>query len=154
VKISDILDPSMVLGGLSGSTKDEVLGQLAEHLSKHPRVAVPVETIHAALLNRERLGSTGVGDGVAIPHAKIPGLTELVACFARAAEGVPFDAIDQKPVRLLFVLLVPENSAGAHLKALARISRLLRSPEFRGSLLHIPTAATIYEAFVTEDAKH
>jgi nitrogen PTS system EIIA component len=154
VKISDILDPAMVIANVGGSTKDEVLGRLAEHLSSHPKVGVGAETIHTALLNRERLGSTGVGDGVAIPHAKIPGLGELVACFGRSSVGVPFEAIDHKPVRLLFVLLVPENSAGVHLKALARISRLLRSGDFRGSLLHFVDGPSIYSAFVAEDSKH
>jgi PTS system nitrogen regulatory IIA component len=95
-----------------------------------------------------------VGESVAIPHAKIPGLSSLVAAFGRSKKGVPFDAIDGQPVRLVFVLLVPENSAGTHLKALARIARLLKSAGFRDRLLNLPDGPAIYNAFLEEDAKY
>ena len=98
------------------------------------------------------MGSTGVGEGVAIPHTKLPGLTSLVAAFGRSKKGIAFDAIDNQPVRLVFVLLVPEDSAGAHLKALARISRLLKDNDFRRSLLDGTDRESLYEAFVARDA--
>lgn len=153
MRISDVLHDSMVIADASASSKEELLRTLAERLSQHGDVHAGAAAIHEGLMNRERLGSTGVGGGVAIPHAKIPGLGRLVACFARAPRGVAFDAIDRQPARLIFVLLVPENSAGAHLKALARISRLLRNEDFRQTLLDKTEAAAIYQAFLAEDAK-
>lgn len=156
MKITDILHPPLVMIDITSTDKDDVLRSVAAHLSRNaPTLAHedPAEILDA-LRSRERLGSTGVGEGVAIPHAKIPGLTELVACFGRIPKGVSFDAIDQQPVKLVFVLLVPENSAGAHLKALARISRLLKNPAFRQRLLSLPTREAVYQAFVDEDAQY
>ena len=155
MRISDILKEPLIVPNLSAHDKSGVLREMANHLTAHVSgVAVTADDIATALVTREQLGSTGVGEGVAIPHAKIPGIASLIACFGRAPEGVPFDAIDYQPVRLIFVLLVPENSAGAHLKALARISRLLKSSEFRQRLLNIDGSATMYTAFVEEDAKN
>jgi len=155
VKISEILTQEMVVPTLAATDKDGVIREMAAHLcERNKTLGVPEELVVKALLERERLGSTGVGEGVAIPHAKIPGLATLVAAFGRAPHGVPFDAIDQQPVRLICVLLVPENSAGAHLKALARISRLLKHGVFRGELLALPNAEAIFRAFLEEDAKY
>jgi len=155
VKIGEILTETMVLAQLSAADKEGVLTELASHLHAHAAdVPGGAQDVLRALIDRERLGSTGVGEGVAIPHAKIPGLNRLVACFGRAIQGIAFDSIDQQPVRLFFVLLVPENSAGAHLKALARISRLLKDSSFRKTLLEFPDQAAIYNGFLEEDDKY
>ena len=155
MKICDILKQPLIVANLHATDKEGILREMAHHLSQNATdVNAKAEDVLGALVTRERLGSTGVGEGVAIPHAKIPGLRALVACFGRAPQGVPFDAIDYQPVRLIFVLLVPENSAGAHLKALARISRLLKNPDFRERLLHLPDRDALYQAFVQEDDKH
>ena len=155
MRISDILQEPLIVPTLHALDKPGVLREMAGHLTAHVAgVAVSADDIAHALVTREQLGSTGVGEGVAIPHAKIPGIANLIACFGRAPQGVPFDAIDYQPVRLIFVLLVPENSAGAHLKALARISRLLKNSEFRERLLTISESAPIFSAFVEEDAKN
>jgi len=155
VKISDILQEPMVIAELAALDKEALLDEMAQHLCRNvDGLQGSKESVRAALLGRERLGSTGVGEGVAIPHAKIPGLRALTAGFARSHPGVPFDAVDQQPVRLVFVLLVPENSAGAHLKALARIARLLKNPAFRDRLMSLSDAHAIYEAFLEEDAKY
>lgn len=154
MRISDVLSESMVMADATASGKEEILRSLALLLSEHPDVNISAQVIAEGLLNRERLGSTGVGGGVAIPHAKIAGLQRLVAAFARVSQGVEFDAIDRQPARLIFVLLVPENSAGAHLKALARISRLLKSDEFRQNLLEQDDRSSLFQTFVIEDAKH
>ena len=155
MKISDILKQPLIVADLHAADKEGVLRELTHHLvSNAPDVRASADEVLAALVNRERLGSTGVGEGVAIPHAKIPGLKNLVACFGRTVQGVPFDAIDYQPVRLIFVLLVPENSAGAHLKALARISRLLKNSEFRDRLLELQEPGALYRTFVEEDEKH
>lgn len=155
MKIGEILTQEMVIPALTARDKEGVIREMALHLCQDNKALnLPQDSVVKALLERERLGSTGVGEGVAIPHAKIPGLASLVAAFGRAAHGVPFDAIDQQPVKLVCVLLVPENSAGAHLKALARISRLLKHGGFRSQLLELPTREAIFRAFVEEDAKY
>ena len=154
MKISDILSEELIVPTLQSSGKEEALRELSDHICRYRHdISASASDILSALSNRERLGSTGVGEGVAIPHAKLPGLKSLVACFGRAPHGVAFDAMDQQPVHLLFVLLVPENSAGAHLKALARISRLLKDGHFRSKLMTLPDHDALYQAFLHEDAK-
>ena len=105
------------------------------------------------LLDREKLGSTGVGDGVAIPHGKLPGLPALVAVFGRSRQGVEYRAADGKPARLFFALFAPENSAGAHLKALSRVSRVFRLPAFREAIMAAPTAEEIHRLILAEDGQ-
>jgi nitrogen PTS system EIIA component len=105
------------------------------------------------LREREKLGSTGIGEGVAIPHGKHAGLTQLLAAFGVSREGVDFEAIDGKPTHLFFALVAPENSAGVHLKALARISRLFKNPRFRAAILEAGSAADIHALIVQEDAR-
>ena len=106
------------------------------------------------LLDREKLGSTGIGEGVAIPHGKMPGLPGLVASFGRSTAGVDFRAIDGRPTHLFFTLFAPENSAGAHLKALARISRIFKNPSFRDAILKAASADEVYRLIEVEDAKY
>ena len=155
MKIADILQPSMIVPELAARDKEALVKELSQLLCRGvDGLKGAADAVYKALIARERLGSTGVGESVAIPHAKIPGLTNLTAAFGRSQAGIPFDAIDSQPVRLVFVLLVPENSAGAHLKALARIARLLKSPSFRDRLLSLPDAASVYDAFLEEDAKY
>lgn len=158
MKISDILKETLIVPALNVQDKEGVLREmsacLAQHLGANVGADIDSTTIRQALLAREQLGSTGVGEGVAIPHAKIPHLGELVACFGRAPLGVAFDAIDYQPVHLIFVLLVPENSAGAHLKALARISRLLKNSDFRQQLLDLEDQGALFNAFVREDDRN
>ena len=155
MKISDILTPAGVVSQLVGGDKEAVLAEMATHLSLNlPNLNLDSATILKALVAREGLGSTGVGEGVAIPHAKLAGIGHPMAGFGRQPTGVAFDAIDLRPVHLIFVLLVPEHSAGAHLKALARVSRLLKSAPFRASLLAAGDATAIYDAFLGEDAQY
>ena len=104
------------------------------------------------LRDREELQSTGIGDGVAIPHGKLPGLDRLLASFARSP-GVEFAAIDGQPTRLFFLLVVPEHSGGQHLKALARISRFLRDESFREKLIAAVGLDEVFAAIEEEDAK-
>jgi nitrogen PTS system EIIA component len=145
----------MIIPELIAVDKELLIKELAQYLCRSEDVRRGgSDAVFKALMARERLGSTGVGESVAIPHAKIAGLSSLIAAFGRSKSGVVFDAIDGQPVRLVFVLLVPENSAGTHLKALARIARLLKSASFRERLLNLPDAAAIYNAFLEEDAKY
>lgn len=148
MKLTHYLKPEQILLNLSGPTKEEGLRLIARSLASNPiSSTIGEEVIYEALNARENLGSTGIGDGIAIPHAKLPHIDSMVACFARSQAGIDFDAIDKEPVKLFFALLVPDNSAGLHLKALARISRLLKSEGFRESLLKMETSDEIYRAF-------
>jgi PTS system nitrogen regulatory IIA component len=100
------------------------------------------------------LNSTALGDGVAIPHGKLPGVRRVIAAFARSKAGVDFQSLDGKPTHLFFLLVAPEDSAGAHLKALARISRLLKDPSFRSRLLEAPDAKALWATIRDEDARY
>jgi PTS system nitrogen regulatory IIA component len=106
------------------------------------------------LVDREALASTAIGEGVAIPHGKLPAVTEIVACLGRVPAGVDFDAMDKQPTYLFFVLVAPESSTGAHLKALARISRVFKDASFRRRLLDAPDADAMYAVIAEEDAKY
>jgi nitrogen PTS system EIIA component len=154
VKLSDILVEAHVIAELEATDKPGVLQEIAGHLVRQrPELGLDLTQVLAALIDRERTGSTGVGQGVAIPHARIPNLPQLYSVFARSKAGLAFDAIDQQPVSLFFLLLVPESAAGVHLKALSRIARLLKNDDFRRQLLDLPDAKALYRALVDEDAK-
>ncbi|MGC4121060.1 MAG: PTS sugar transporter subunit IIA [Myxococcales bacterium] len=152
MKITEFLHPDSVIGALAAKDKPGVMRELCAALAKRVST-VPAEKLTEVLLDRERLSSTGIGDGVAIPHGKLAGLPGLVAAFGVSREGLDFDAIDGKPTHLFFALLAPENSAGVHLKALARISRLFKNPVFRKSIVDAADAKAVYDLIATEDAK-
>jgi PTS system nitrogen regulatory IIA component len=149
VKIQDFLKPQAVLADLAGRSAAEVLAELCRPVAQAH--GLDAARLVQVLLEREKLGSTGVGDGVAIPHGKLPGLPALVATFGRSGQGVEFRAADGKPARLFFALFAPENSAGAHLKALSRVSRIFRLPAFREAILAAPSAEEIYRLILAED---
>jgi PTS system nitrogen regulatory IIA component len=134
MKLMEMLKGEFILEDLKARNKHDVLAELATVFAKE-RPRVDADAMLQVLLERERLGSTGIGDGIAIPHGKLPGLDEMLLSFGRSVEGIGFDAMDGKPVHLFFLLMAPENSAGLHLKVLAMISRMLKDPAFRGSLL-------------------
>jgi PTS system nitrogen regulatory IIA component len=150
MKIVDFLRPDSVLADLAGQTAAEVLAELCRPLAAAH--GLDAGRLLQALLEREKLGSTSVGEGVAIPHGRLPGLPVLIAAFGRSP-GVDFKAVDGKPVRLFLVLFAPENAAGAHVKVLARVSRLFRLPAFRETILAAPDAAAIHRLIEEEDAK-
>ncbi len=155
MKLSDFLSPERVLANIHAKTKKDALREISEFVSTVEQDDVLTSKhLCNAILDREELGSTGIGDGVAIPHAKIHGLKDLCACFARSQEGVNFEAIDSEPVRLIFMLLVPENSAGIHLKALARISRVLKERDFREQLIAAKDSQELYDAFIRQDNRN
>ena len=152
MKLEDILKPSLVIDSLEADTKAALLAEMAEHICKHiPTIQTPSSIIQDYLQQRENLGSTGIGQGIAIPHTKVPGLNDLIACFGRSQVGIDYGAIDGQNVQLVFMLLIPENSAGTHLKALARISRILKDDPFRNSLLELEDASSIYAAFLERE---
>lgn len=122
--ISELITTDGVIARLSASSKKQALQELAKRAAS--LTGLPDRAIFDILLERERLGTTGVGNGIAIPHGKLPGLDRLYGVFARLATPIQFEAIDEQPVDLIFVLLAPQCAGADHLKALARISRLLR----------------------------
>jgi PTS system nitrogen regulatory IIA component len=151
MKIMDIIDIDLINADLKARNKREVLGELAGMVAK--KEGMDVGTLVPVLEEREKLGSTGIGDGIAIPHGKLRGLKKLVASFGRSEKGVDFESIDGKPAHLFFLLMAPENTAGMHLKALARISRLLKDTKFRGRLMESKTIQEVYRALQEEDEK-
>ncbi|HZS35197.1 MAG TPA: PTS sugar transporter subunit IIA [Polyangia bacterium] len=153
MKIVDFVRPELIVADLSAHDKGEVIKELANHLAAHVS-GVDREALARVLIERERLASTAIGEGVAIPHGKLDAVGKLVACVGRAPSGIDFDSMDGRPTHLFFVLVAPENSTGVHLKALARISRLFKDPEFRTRLMQSKDAAEIFRVISDEDAKY
>lgn len=153
MKILDILDEESIVSELKAKTKKEVVEEMAKIVVKKDE-GVDHAMLVQVLLEREKLGSTGIGDGIAIPHGKLPSIGGILAVFARSLDGIDFDSMDGRPANLFFLLVAPENSAGEHLKALARISRLMKSPKFRSDLMEAKSREEIYRVFADEDAKY
>ena len=152
MKITNILRVESILPELISKDKDGAIRELAEAVTRS-EPSIPVDTLSEVLAEREKLGSTGIGSGVAIPHGKLPNLDRIVAAFGRSRPGIDFDSQDGEPAHLFFVLVAPENTAGLHLKALAKLSRLLKDPHFRQKLLDVDGAQAIYQAIAEEDEK-
>ncbi len=152
MKIRQILAKECIKANLQATNKEGVLAELAALLAEaNPHLSR--DKIIEVLMEREKLGSTGIGNGVAIPHGKLSGIDQIVTAFGRSLEGISFDSQDGKPAHLFFVLLAPENAASLHLKALARLSRLLKDVGFRNKLIEAKMSDEIYQEIVTEDEK-
>jgi len=153
MKIVDLIARDMIVPALAAVDKRPILEELAAHVaSRHPRI--DRATLTKVLVDRESLASTAIGEGVAIPHGKLAAVSDIIACLGRAPAGVDFDSMDKQPTYLFFVLVAPESSTGAHLKALARISRVFKDPAFRKRLLEAPDADAMYRVIAEEDAKY
>jgi PTS system nitrogen regulatory IIA component len=146
----DFLDPQAVLPALRVSGKKPVLQEMSSQAARLTGLAE--NAIYEALLQRERLGSTGIGEGVAIPHGKLPGLTRIFGLMARLEKPIDFEALDGQPVDVLFLLLAPEGAGADHLKALARVARVLREPGLIERVRATRDAAALY-AIMTEMPK-
>src|SRR5207249_11054635 len=144
------LDPAAVTVDLTAVTKKGVLEELVALLARNGKVKDSQATVEI-LLEREKLGSTGIGQGIAIPHAKTDQTAQVTAAFGLSRKGVQFDALDGEPVYIFFLLVAPPDAAGLHLKALARISRLLKDKFFRQALRETKTAAEILKLIKEED---
>lgn len=153
MKIVDLIRREMLLPSLSSTEKTGIIKELAAHLAAN-HATIDREELTRVLIEREGLASTAIGEGVAIPHGKLPVVHEIVACLGRVRRGVDFDSMDGQPTYLFFVLVAPETSTGAHLKALARISRVFKNPEFRRRLLSADDADEMYQVIAEEDAKY
>jgi nitrogen PTS system EIIA component len=152
MRVIDILAEDLVIPQLRSASKTEVLHELAQHLAAQ-RADINAEHLVSVLLDRERLGTTAIGEGIAIPHGKLPGLKNVVAVFGRSPQGIDCQSLDGLPTRLFFLLVAPEEAAGVHLKALARVSRLLKDKAFRERLMQGTNQATLYQVICEEDAR-
>lgn len=150
--LGDLIAPQSIVASLRAKTKKQALHELSERAAK--LTGLDVREILDTLMQRERLGSTGVGRGIAIPHGRVPNLDRIVCVFARLQEPIPFDSLDDEPVDLIFLLLAPEHAGADHLKALARISRLLRNHASIEKLRGANDRAALYAVLTEPAASH
>jgi len=150
MKFSEIIDENHIIQELKAKDKRGVLEELAEVLCNH-EPSVDKAALVKVLVERERLGSTGIGDGVAVPHGKLPGVKYPIVIFGRSKQGLDFDSMDGQPAHLIFLLVAPENSSSIHLQALAKIAKILKNNAFRKKLMEARTKEEIYRAIVQSD---
>jgi PTS system nitrogen regulatory IIA component len=148
--IADLISPEGVMVPLKVTSKKQALQAMARKATEI--TGLEERTVFDVLLERERLGTTGVGNGIAIPHGRLPGLTTMHGVFARLARPINFDAIDEQPVDLIFLLLAPESAGADHLKALARVSRLLRDRGMCEKLRGAETPEAMYGLLISNRA--
>lgn len=152
MKIIDFLSAQTVIPTLTSREKNAVLKEMAYWLASQHR-QLDGQRVLEVLLEREKISTTAIGEGVAIPHGKLPGVERVLGVFARSPEGVDFASLDGEPTHLFFTLIAPEDAAADHLKALARISRLLKDVAFRSRLMQGQTSQEIFDTIAEEDQK-
>ena len=153
MKIMDYLNKEWVIPDLQGTDKRSILKELSSVLVKPCQVG-SAEELFQVLLDREKLGSTGIGEVVAIPHGRLKKLKSFFICFGRSLKGVDFDSIDGKRSQLFFLVMAPDNSAVENLKLLSRIVTLLKESSFKKRLLEAPTQEELFQALSAEDEKY
>jgi PTS system nitrogen regulatory IIA component len=153
MKIMDYLNEEWIIPDLQGTDKPSVLKELSSVLVKPCRVT-SVEELLQVLLDREKLESTGIGEGIAIPHGRLKKLKRFFISFGRSLKGVDFDSIDRKPSQLFFLVMAPENSAVNNLKLLGRIVTLLKEPSFKRRLMEAPSQKELFQVHSEEDEKY
>jgi nitrogen PTS system EIIA component len=156
MKVVDFLSPDAIIPALTGATKADVLAEMATFFAERQAAqnVIDAQALRFILEERELLASTAIGDGIAIPHGKLDNIDRLIGVLGRSVAGLAFDSIDGRPTHIVFLLVAPSNSAGLHLKALARLSRLFRDADFRQRLLAAADSATMYRTIAEEDAKY
>jgi len=150
MKLSEILEENYIIPDLKAIDKKGVLEELSDAIISHDP-SLDKSSLVKVLLDRERLGSTGIGDGVAIPHGKFHGISHPIISFGRSREGLDFESMDGEPAFLFFLLVAPEDSASVHLKALAKIARILKNSSFRKILMEAPTRKELYQTIIQND---
>lgn len=153
MKISDILEEKLVVTNLPGNSKETIINAMVDIVGQSSKV-LDKEKVRNAVFEREKIMSTGVGNGFAIPHGKTDAVSDIVASFGITAEPINYQALDEKPVRLVFLLVGKDNLVGPHIKLLSRISRLMNKEEFRSKLLGLQTPREVIEAFKQEEATY
>jgi fructose-specific phosphotransferase system IIA component len=153
MKICEILKVEKIIPSMKCTNKEEAISELIDLFKNDDRVK-DTESIKNSVLEREKIMSTGVGKGFAIPHAKTNSVNEIIAAFGKIDNPIDFQALDDQPVNLIFLLVGKENLVGPHIKLLSRISRMMNLEEFRESLAKATTAQEIYELFETEEKQY
>jgi len=154
MQLADILTPERVVGHVQAGSKKRALETLSEILADHSSLGVPAGEIFDSLLARERLGTTAIDHGVAIPHGRLKDSSETVGAFVQLESGIDCDAMDRQSVRLLFALLVPEKSTEEHLQLLARLAEMFSDAELREKLRSAPDSRTLYNLLLEWDRQH
>jgi nitrogen PTS system EIIA component len=150
MKLSEILAIENIIPELKAKDKKGVLGELAEVIANYD-ANIDKGMLVKVLIEREHLGSTGIGDGVAIPHGKLSTVKQPIVSFGRSKKGLDFDSMDGQPAFLFFLLLAPENSSGVHLQVLTKIARILKSSTFRKELMQVNSREEIYQTIIQTD---
>jgi PTS system fructose-specific IIC component len=153
MKISEILEEKLVVTNLQGNSKEDIINAMV-NLVGHSNKVIDKERVRNAIFEREKIMSTGVGNGFAIPHGKTDAVSEIVAAFGITAEPINYQSLDEKPVRLVFLLVGRDNLVGPHIKLLSRISRLMNKEEFRNKLLGLQTPKEVIDTFKQEEASY
>ncbi|OIP63573.1 MAG: PTS fructose transporter subunit IIA [Nitrospirae bacterium CG_4_9_14_3_um_filter_53_35] len=153
MKLTDLLEQSLMIPDLKGQNKKDVLKEFASLLYDQKKIRDRDEFLEV-ILGRETLSSTGIGEGIAIPHGRLKDLDRLILAFGLSLKGIDFDAMDGKPVHLFFVLTAPDAAPVDHLKTLARISKILKNRSFRKRLLKARTREELYDLIRAEDEKY
>ena len=153
MKIEEILKKESVIADLLADNKIDVIKEMIYRLKENNFIKNE-EALFNTLMEREKLGSTGIGENVAIPHGKSNETTEIITVLARSIKGIEFESLDQKPVHFICMVIAPANSTGQHLKALARISRLFKNQGLREGILQAENPDVIYSIITNEDSKY
>ncbi|MBK7228834.1 MAG: PTS sugar transporter subunit IIA [Ignavibacteriales bacterium] len=152
MKVSELLKPEFVIPELKGETKEDIINELIDLFKNDPRIE-DIEKVRSSVLDREKVMSTGVGKGFAIPHGKTNAVKEIVGAFGKIKEGIDYDALDGNPVHLVFLLVGKDNLISTHIKLLSRISRLMNKDDFRHRLTEANSSDEIVKLF-TEEEEH
>ncbi|HVO75135.1 MAG TPA: PTS sugar transporter subunit IIA [Ignavibacteriaceae bacterium] len=153
MKLVDLISKQNVIADLQGSTKEDVINELVDLFKNDPRVK-DIEKVRECVLEREKIMSTGVGKGFAIPHGKTGAVTEILAAFGKSNNPVEYEALDNQPVNLIFLLVGKDNLVSTHIKLLSRISRMMNKDEFRKNLINAGSKEEIIEIFRKEEANY
>jgi len=153
MRISDYLSANTIFPDLKSNNKEQVIQEIASGITKvNPNINE--DRLIEVLMERERLCSTALDSGVAVPHGKLSGITDIILGFGKSSEGISYESLDNKPTHFLFTLIAPEDSISIHIRLLARISKIFKNPELRSRLSICKTAQEIYQAIISEDEKY
>lgn len=153
MKVSELLNPGVIISDLKGNKKEEVINELIDLLVNDNRVQ-DIEKVRSAVLEREKIMSTGVGKGFAIPHGKTNSITDIIAAFGKTKKPIDYNALDNQPVHLVFLLVGKDNLVSKHIKLLSRISRMMNKDDFRNKLLEAGSAEEILDIFNKEEENY
>lgn len=153
MKVSEILSKEFIIAELNSNDKESAINELIDLFKNDSRVD-DIEKVRQAVLDREKIMSTGVGKGFAIPHGKTDSVKEIIAAFGRKKDGIEYDALDGNPVNMIFLLVGRDTMISAHIKLLSRVSRMMNKDDFRSKLLNAETSEEIMNVFLEEEKSY